>query len=373
MALPDFLTTETFDAIMIRLLATVPDDIDKAEGSYIYDALAAAAAEMVQMKIDMGNFLKRGFASTTFGEYLDLRCEEHGLTRKDAVKATGQVTFTGTAGVTIPAGTIVATPADPMLSVASIEFVTTSEATIPESGSIAVDIECSLAGEKGNVLAGTITVLASKITPASSISAVINAAATTGGEDIETDAALLARYLEYVQNPGTSGNKADYKNWALEVPGVGDAQVIPVWNGHGTVKVVLIDEDKQPTSAAVITAVQNYISPDPEDGEGKAPIGATVTVAAATAVNIDVSATMTLTGTKTLAQVQTAFEIALADYLKSIAFTDDPTVRYVRIGSLLLDTEGVQDYSALLVNSGTANITISAGQVAVKGTVTLNE
>lgn len=370
MSLPDFLTTETFNVILARLLVQVPDDVDKAEGSYIYDALAAAATEMVQLKIDMSNFLARGFASTTFDEYLDARCDEHGLTRRAAVKATGQVTITGTPGTVIPAGTVVATPADPMLSVAAVEYETTPEATIPAGGSIAINIQAKTAGESGNALANTINVLASSV---SGVSSVNNAAATTGGQDIESDASLLARYLEKVRNPGTSGNKADYKQWALEVAGVGDAQVIPLWDGNGTVKVALIDEDKLPVGQTVVDAVQAHISPSSGTGAGEAPIGATVTVVAATAVNINVTATVIRTGTKTLAEIKTAFETDLTAYLQSIAFSADPTVRYVRIGSLLLDTTGVQDYSNLQVNSGTANITISAGQVAVKGTVTLSE
>jgi uncharacterized phage protein gp47/JayE len=179
--------------------------------------------------------------------------------------------------------------------------------------------------------------------------------------------------LAKVRNPGTSGNKADYVNWALEVPGVGGVQVIPLWNGPGTVKVVLLGTDKKPASADIVQAVQDYIAPDPAVGEGKAPIGASVTVVAATAVAINVSATVTLSGTKTLADVQAAFEKALDEYLASTAFASDPTVRYVRVGSLLLDTEGVQDYSNLLVNGGTANVVIGLDEVAVRGTVTLNE
>lgn len=370
MSLPDFLINETRDVILARLLSRVPDDIDKAEGSYIYDALAAAATEMVQLKIDMSNFLARGFASTTFDEYLDARCEEHGVFRRAAVKASGQITFTGTPGIVIPVGTVVATPADPMLNVPAVEYETINEATIPADGSIAVNIQARVAGEGGNALANTINVLATYI---AGVTSVNNAAAITGGEDIENDATLLTRYLEKVRNPGTSGNKADYKQWAMEIAGVGDAQVIPLWNGNGTVKVALIDEDKLPVGQAVIDAVQAYISPDPATGEGEAPIGATITVVAATAVNINVTATVIRTGTKTLAEIKAAFETDLTTYLKSIAFSSDPTVRYVRIGSLLLDTVGVQDYSNLQVNGGTANITINTGQVAVKGTVALNE
>lgn len=370
MTLPEFLTEETEDAILQRMLSKIPDDIDKSEGSYIYDALAAVAAELTQMKIDMGNYLNRGFASTTFGEYLDMRCYEHGITRRPAVKATGQVKFTGAEGTVIPAGTMVSTAADEVTGTQAVEFQTISEATIPAEGYVTVDIEAVEAGTSGNVAAGKITIL---VTPVNGVSSVTNEAPTTGGADTESDASLLARYLAKVQAPGTSGNKADYRNWALEVAGVGDAKVIPLWNGPGTVKVVLLDTDKQPASQAIVDAVQAYIDPDLGQGEGKAPIGAAVTVVAATAVNIDVSATVIHDGTRTIGDIQSDFENALVEYFKEIAFSEDPTVRYSHIGSLLLNVNGVVDYSNLLVNNGTANVPIAADEVAVKGTVSLSE
>lgn len=370
MALPNFLNEETEAVILQRMLGNVPDDLDCSEGSYMYDALAAVAQEIVQLKINMAEYLRRGFASTTFGEYLNLRCEEHGLTRRPDVKASGQVVFSGVSGTVIYSGTRVAVPANLTLGISAIEFVTKDEAVVGTGGtSVPVNIDAVWAGTSGNVLANTVTSL---VTTVSGISSVTNPAPVTGGEDIEDDSTLLSRYLTKVRTPGTSGNKADYRNWALEVAGVGDAQVIPIWDGNGTVKVVLIDDDKRPVVQSVIYDVQNHISPNPELGEGKAPIGAAVTVAAAEAVAINVSATITRTGTKTLAEITEIFEAELTDYFKSIAFGSDPTVRYARIGSLLFDTEGVRDYDDLLVNSGDSNVSINTAQVAVKGTVTIN-
>ncbi len=372
--LPEYLNDQTFEIILQRMLDAVPPDLDKSEGSFIYDALVPVAAELAQAAIWAQEVLRRGFAQTAAStvpgeitEYLDRRAEEHGLTRKPAVKATGQVTFTGTPGTVIPAGTQVSTVGSE--AAPAIFFATKSDATIGTGGTVTVDIEAVEAGASGNVAAGTITMLAQ---PVAGVTAVTNMAATSGGVDTEDDASLLARLLAKVRNPGTSGNKVDYINWALEVSGVGGVQVIPLWNGAGTVKVVLLGTDKKPAGADVVQAVQNYIAPTPGTGEGKAPIGASVTVVAATAVAINVSATVVLIGTKTLQEVQAAFEKALDDYLASIAFASDPTVRYVKIGSLLLDTEGVQDYSSLLVNNGTANVVINSGEVAVRGTVTLS-
>ncbi|AEG61696.1 baseplate J/gp47 family protein [Desulforamulus ruminis] len=366
--LPDYLNDQTLDAIRQRMLENVPADMDKSEGSFIWDALSPAAIELALAALWGQEVLQRGFAGTTFGPYLDLRCDEHGITRRQAVKATGQIKFNGTAGTVVPAGTVVATPADPATNNPSTEFITVSEEVIDSTGVGYADLEAVQAGKDGNVGAGTINIM---ITPVGGISAVLNNQALTGGADEEDDATLLSRFYAKVRTPGTSGNKADYVNWALEVPGVGGVQVLPLADGAGTVKVVLLGTDKKPAVEPIVSKVQDYISPSPGGGEGKAPIGAKVTVVSAEPVDVHVSATVILTGAKTLAEVQASFEKSLDEYLGSIAFAADPTARYVRIGSLLLDTEGVQDYTGMTVNEGTANVAIDQGQVAVKGTVTL--
>ena len=46
-----------YDTILQRMLDTVPTQIDKREGSIIYDALGPAAAELAQMYILLKNKL----------------------------------------------------------------------------------------------------------------------------------------------------------------------------------------------------------------------------------------------------------------------------------------------------------------------------
>lgn len=370
MSLPEYLIEQKEEAIRQRMLDSLPPGLDKAEGSYIWDALSPAAIELTQAALWAQEVLQRGFASTTFGEYLDLRCGEHGLTRRGAVKAAGQVTFTVSGNTYIPAGALVATPADPVAGEESRVFATAAGITIEEEGNYDLNIVAVEAGAGGNVIPGAISIL---VNPVPGVTSVTNTAATTGGADTESDSSLLARYYARVQTPGTSGNKADYINWALEVPGVGGVQVIPLWNGAGTVKVVLLGYDKGPVSSEIVSSVQNYIAPAGGTGEGKAPIGAEVTVVSAIGVDINVTALIVLTGTKTMDEVTVAFEKALDEYLKSIAFTGDPTVMYLRVGSLLLDTEGVQSVTTMWINDlESTNITINTGEVGVKGAVALS-
>lgn len=518
--LPEYLTDQTYETILQRMLDTLPSDLDKSEGSFIWDTLSPAAIELALAAIWAQEVLRRGFASTTFGAYLDLRCEEHGITRRPVVKATGQVTFTGTPGTVIPAGTRVSTASSE--AAPAIFFATKSDATIGAGGTVTVDIEAVEAGASGNVAAGTITMLAQ---PVAGVTSVTNAAATAGGLDEEDDASLLARYLQRVRSPSAGGNKADYVNWAMEVPGVGGVSVVPVRDAPGTVSIAIINTNKVPADQALIDQVQNYIAPpwineaeaeamtlggygtsidttqtddtgdsvkmvydatgagsithanlqailqqpgiwqararvkvdnnagtadllqigvynvsaaawaktrpggtvdavitlkasdlatafgdkivefywngqdqlelritrlttdttttvwvdravyrstfSKDTGEGKAPVGARVTVEPATAVLINVSATLTIAAGYNADSVKSAVRDNIAVYIKSLAFTSDNDVRYVRIGQAILDTPGVQDYANLTVNGGTANVAIGEQEVAVLGTVNL--
>jgi len=346
---------ETKEEILQRMLSQIPDEYDKSEGSFFYDALAPAALELAQAYIQMDLVLQYGFAQTTYGQYLDYRAGEHGLTRKVATKATGQVTITGSEGAVIADGSLFSTGA-------GVQFETTVEISIDETGQVDAIVEAVSTGSSGNVPTAAITHIPVSI---AGVTAVTNAAPTTGGTDQETDAALLERLLEAVREPATSGNSAHYKQWAKEVSGIGDAKVFPIWNGAGTVKVVIIDTDKQPASSEVVTDVSGYI-------DDVRPIGATVTVASASGLDIDVSATVTLATEAILADVQTAFEVSLESYLQGIAFEQD-YVSYAQVGSLLLDTSGVLDYTGLTLNLGTANVTIDDTEVAIVGTVSLGE
>jgi uncharacterized phage protein gp47/JayE len=56
----------------------------------------------------------------------------------------------------------------------------------------------------------------------------------------ETDAAYLARLLEYIRRPPAGGNKYDYIKWAKEVDNVADAWCLPLARGRGTVDVIIL-------------------------------------------------------------------------------------------------------------------------------------
>jgi uncharacterized phage protein gp47/JayE len=343
---------KTPDVIHAAMLENIDPAIDQREGSVVHDLTKPAAVELANAYIELDAVLALGFADTSEGNYLDMRAGEHGITRKEALKAQGSVTLTGPDGTIVPAGTRMQTASNTF-------FVTLADVTLT-GGTATVSAEAETAGASGNVAAGMINALS----PGDlyGIVTVTNAVNFDGGADVEDDASLLLRLKDRVQNPATSGNASHYKQWALDVAGIGDAKVYPVWNGGGTVKVVLLDTDKTAPAQTVVDAVSTYI-------EDNRPIGATVTVVGATEVLINVSVTLTLADGKTTADAIPEITSGLVSYLKSLAFVD-PVVRYSRIANIILDASSVLDYSNLTVNGGTSNITIADGNVAVAGTVT---
>ena len=62
-----------FDSILQRLLNNVSDELDKRQGSIIYDALAPAAAELAQAYIALDVYTDQTYLATAVGENLDNR------------------------------------------------------------------------------------------------------------------------------------------------------------------------------------------------------------------------------------------------------------------------------------------------------------
>lgn len=346
---------KTAEAIHETMLATTPTTLDKREGSFVWDATIPAALELAQLYIELGLLHRVGFVATMYGAYLDLRASEWGLERKPATQATGTLTLMGTAGVVIPAGTRFRTKS-------GIEFELVTDAGIDAGGTGTGGIRAVEAGTTGNVMAGAITEIPVAI---QGLQSVMNNEATTGGVDIESDDVLRERLLERMSRPATSGNIYHYIQWAKAVPGVGDARVVPIWNGPGTVKVILLDNNRQPASAELVAEVVSYI-------EAERPIGATVTVVSATGVDISITATIEYdAGLYTLEEITTEVEQAITAHLAQVAFRQG-YVSYAKLGAVLMGIDGLTDYSGLLVNGGTANIVLADDEVPILGEVILN-
>lgn len=344
--------------ILDTMLAAVPGCYQKTVGFPTYDILAAAGIRMAATEELLEETKRKLDPANLSGAELDAYIYPRtGQTRNAATKAIGVLAVTGT-------GTV--TAGDLFESGGGIQFEATETVTISESGT--VPIRCTQAGSAGNLPAGSVTMMPVQI---AGIVSVSNPDTTHDGYDEETDDAYYNRFLARIQTPPTSGNVYHYLSWALEVSGVGAAQVYPLGHGDNTVDVVLVDTNGQPASDTLVKAVQDHIDPDSQGlGKGEAPIGAYCYVSAATGVSLALVLTVTAMPGAVQSEVTQAIQDAVAAYLTGIAFKRD-YVSYAQIAATILAAPGVQDFANLTVNGGTANVAIADREVAVLGEVTV--
>lgn len=355
---------KTQDQLNTDMLANITDDYEKSTGFLTGDLVKTNAIELAKIYIAIQELVDKIDVDKLSGDELTKYVKQRkGIVRKEATKAKAILTITGTA--TINTGDLFSTSNN-------IQFASIETKTITESGT--VEVECTQAGSIGMVGANSIILMPITI---AGVTSVTNLASSYDGFEAEDDDSLRNRYYEALQTPATSGNIYHYLKWAKEINGVGNAKVFSLWNGDNTVKVLIINADMQPASQTLIDEVQEYIDPKGEGdsmwgtGAGQAPIGAYTTVATATPNSINISVTVTLVDGYTLGTVQTNITNAIVAYLKEIAFYYN-YVSYAKIGSIIFNTEGVADYTNLLVNGVATNVNLGDEEVAVIGTVTVS-
>jgi len=328
----------TYEELLQSMLDKVPSNVDKREGSMIYDALAPCAYFLTQQAFLLENYPDLVFADTAVGGYLDLAVSASGLTRKLATAAVREMTTSAP----VDTGT--------RWGISGIVYV-----VMALLSDHVYAVECETAGEIGNQYSGAMDALSSVSGITAELSEII-----TAGTDEETDDALRQRFYLRVQLPATSGNAYHYQQWALEVSGVGAAKVLPLEDGPGTVTILIVNDSRE-ADLTLETTVFDYI-------ETVRPIGADVTVGSPEETAISVSASVQLDGSGTLSEVTAAFRDVLASYLRSLVF-ETYRVSYAQVGGLLLAIEGVIDYDGLRLNGAAANIAIGDKAIPILGSI----
>lgn len=344
---------KTPETIKTEILASMGTALDIREGSYTNDMVAAVALQIWKLYNSLNALIPMVYVDDTSGTYIDSKCANYGITRKNGTKATVTLSFTGTNGTEIAAGST-------FLTINGLQFRTTA-ATMIANGIASVAAEAVTVGELYNVAAASIT---RQMVTKAGINTVTNAATTAGGTNAETDATLVTRLYAYLQKPATSGNVNHYEQWALAVNGVGAAKVTALENGAGSVGILIGGADKGPVDSSVVTACSAHI-------EDMRPIGAAVTVTSVSARTINVTATITIDASTTKAVVQAAFTAQLTAYLAGLAMVKY-TIVYNRVAFILMDLPGVENYSVLTINSVTTDIVIAENEIPLLGTVVVS-
>lgn len=335
-------------------------DVDTSENSWIYNALMPGCMRISESLMNLDEAMKKGYASSAlvsgYSYYLEQRCAEMGIYRKQATYAVVPIKVTGKAGTILKKGSIVSTLDNRL-------YTTSEDLTLDKNGIGTVTVIADKAGSSYNVKAGGINYLPINY---SGIISIMNESDYKDAYDEETDHELYNRYNLKVTTPATSGNKYHYKNWCLEVTGCGYAEVIPLWNGNGTVKCIIADSNERAASQELIKSVFNHI-------EEERPIGPRVTVISVEELKINLSVNIVydsdVYNKKDLIQKITEF---ISDYLKQIALKKN-YLSIAKIGALIFSVDGIDDYNSLLINGLSSNLQISDNQIAVLNEVVINE
>lgn len=352
----DGLTPEAIKAEMLADLQVKGVDVDHREGSYANTLVSVAAYQLYKLYQLFPSLLSMAFPDEDAGEYIDKNAAQLGMTRAPGKKATATIKFTGTDGTVIPAGTALYAPES------GLQYLTTGD-TMIISGMAEATAEAAEIGSDYNLPAGYIT---SMYVNVAGVVTVTNSTAAAGGVNEESDADFYARYHDRRTLPITSGNKNHYITWATETTGVSYANCLPLWNGNGTVKVVIAGDNRGPVDEVIRSACAAHI-------EDERPIGATVTVVSVAEREIPLTAKVTLMPGHTTEQVGDQVETAVNELLKKRTFGEAATIPFSRFLACLLQCPGVADYSELTVDGSGKAVTLDAEDAAVVGTITITE
>lgn len=347
----------TFELLINRMLDNVPNDMDKREGSIIYDALAPAALELATMYIELDVILTETYAISSSRNFLILRAIERGLSPYPP----SQAVLKGIFNMPIDensrfyCGELVYYSSD-HLSVEVIDNLTY----------YSHKMICESTGSIGNKNFGDLI-------PINYIQGLTYAKQTElliPGDDDEDTETFRERYLASFDPRAYGGNKADYKEKTNAIAGVGATKVTPVWNGGGTVLLTILDSEYNPATDVLIDTVQELIDPTKDHtGVGIAPIGHVVTVRTADIIDIDITLNIIFEINYTFENQQYYINNIINEYIaelrKDWVNNDNITVRTVHIEARLLDIAGIIDIHDTLINGKSENLVLTKYQIPV--------
>lgn len=392
----------TYEAILQRMLARVPDRFDKREGSVIWDTHSPTAIELQILYIELDSVLREAYGDTASREFLILRCRERGIHPREATKAVLK-------GVFVPGSIDVA---GQRFNIGDMNYVVRGKIADGE-----YQVECETAGKAGNQFFGAMI-------PMEYIKG-LQSAELTGilipGEDEEGTEELRQRYFSSFRENAFGGNRADYLEKTNAIPGVGRTKVTRVWNSDvspadmipkegvetwyngikgtlsgdvrhwldsvfqaakqkklttgGTVLLTIIDSEFGPASETLVEAVQAAIDPEVNAGEGfgLAPIGHVVRVESAAARTVDIRTDITFEPGYGWGSLQAPIEDAIAAYLlelrKGWAEASSLVVRISQIDNRILNVPGIIDVQETLVNGARGNLELGEYEIPVLGGV----
>lgn len=351
----------TYEVILRRMLDRVPQGLDRREGSLIYTALTAAAAEMQIMYIEFDTILNETFADTASRENLIRRAAERGMQPKKATRAILKA---------------VATPETAVISIGDRFRLGLNNYVISGSmGGGAYQVTCETAGASGNHQLG-------RLIPVLNIPGLTTIEMTElliPGEDDEETEVLRKAYFGSFHEKSFSGNRKDYMDKTNGIPGVGATKITRAWNGGSTVKLTILDSNFNKASDLLVQTVQDIIDPvQSGSGDGLAPIDHIVTVDTAEEVRIQIKSTLELDNNYSHEVLQEQIGNAVDTYLGELRTSWEGLgdhgciIRISQLEARILEIQGIYDISNTCINGAAENLELNKYQIPIYGGIEID-
>lgn len=371
------LQLQTFTNLVSAAAAAVQGSakqlIDLTVGSTLRALLEASASVGLWMQWLILQVLQMTRAATSVGADLDSWVADFGLARLPAVAATGAATFsrfTPTNSALVPLGTQVRT-ADGMLSfdVAQDSMNACWNASlggylIPAGvAGVTVPVVAGVAGISGNVQANTITLISTAL---SGVDTVTNALALANGIDAESDAALRARFQNYINTRAEATEAAvgyavstvqQGLTWSIQE----NVTTSGAWQ-PGNFVVTVNDGTGSPRST-LLANVQSAVN-------AVRPVGSTFQVQGPALVSANISLTVVQADGYSHAQAVAAAGTALAAAVAAGGM--GVPFYYGQIFQVCLNLPGVAAVESVTLNGGTSDLAVTAAQSVVAGTIAVS-
>jgi len=370
------LSTQDFTTLVRNTVTAVQASastlLNLSVGSVLRAIIEANAAVILWLQGLITYTLTLTRLATSTGSDVDTFIADFGFFRLPASPASGNVTFsrfTDTTQAVVPFGTILQTTdgtqtftvnTDPTNSAYNLALG--GYVIAPTVSTLTVAVTAVNPGTVGNVQANTITSMGQGIP---GVDLVTNAAAFINGIDAESDTAVKARFVLFL----ASLSKATKTAIEAAIEGVQQGLQYTITEDYdydgaydlGFFYVVINDGSGDP-SEQLLGSVGTAI-------EATRALGIRYAVFGPTVVTVDVSMTITSAAGLTHSVVVGAVGVALQNFINALPLGTG--LPYTQVAAIAYGVPGVVNVSAVLINSGTSDITATNQQTLEAGTISV--
>ena len=209
----------TYDEILAERITLAQElfgeDIDTSNASALGKFIRLSVQDLAEAYEAQEIIYYSRFPHTATGQSLDRLMPFASITRNAATRAEHKIQFTGTAEYEIPVGFLVGTSGEE-------EFYLLNPVILNADGTGIGIVQCTIAGEIGNVALGTISEI---INPDANVSSIQHISIITIGKETESDIELRKRFAIAIEGSG-SGTITAIRGAVMRINGVAGCMII---------------------------------------------------------------------------------------------------------------------------------------------------